>query len=300
MTQMGAGAVRYRVEHRTTYTYGSTVSDAYSVTNLLPRPTPLQEVHDARVVTDPEVDEYDARQDVFGNRVVQLGLHGAHDRFEVVGRSEVTVARPFVPADPSPWEEAVAANAAARGAELFEVGPYLAITPAVQAGGATSALHDLFAPEFTPGRPLLEVAAGVCAQLHHSFVFDTTATDVSTPLDVVVAAGRGVCQDFAHLAISVFRARGLACRYVSGYIETDPPPGEPKSIGADASHAWCAVWIPGFGWLDMDPTNDQFPAMRHVTVAWGRDYRDVAPVRGVVIGPATAQDLDVAVDVQRI
>jgi len=123
---------------------------------------------------------------------------------------------------------------------------------------------------------------------------------VSTPLATVVEARRGVCQDFAHLAVTGLRMLGLAARYVSGYIETDPPPGSPKLVGADASHAWCSVWVPSLGWVDFDPTNDRLPTHRHVTVAWGRDYADVPPVRGVVIGPAASQELSVSVDVVRI
>ena len=110
----------------------------------------------------------------------------------------------------------------------------------------------------------------------------------------------GVCQDFAHLAVGAFRARGIAARYVSGYIETDPPPGEVKTIGADASHAWCAVWVPEHGWVDFDPTNNIVGPDRHVTIGWGRDYADVAPIRGVVIGPTSRQKLSVAVDVARL
>ena len=138
------------------------------------------------------------------------------------------------------------------------------------------------------------------AQLHRELSFDPGFTDVSTPIEQVLAARRGVCQDFAHLAIGCLRSLGLAARYVSGYLETRPPPGQPKLVGADASHAWCAVYSPGAGWLAFDPTNDQVPPHDHVTVAWGRDYADVAPVRGVVFGPATVQELAVAVDVERL
>jgi transglutaminase-like putative cysteine protease len=123
---------------------------------------------------------------------------------------------------------------------------------------------------------------------------------VSSPLDVVLAQRRGVCQDFAHVAVGALRAIGLAARYVSGYIETDPPPGEPKTIGADASHAWCSIWVPDHGWLDFDPTNGIVAPDRHVTIGWGRDYADVAPVRGVVVGPASTQSLSVSVDVARM
>jgi len=300
MTDWLTGPLTYRVTHRTVYSYSSPVTDAYSVTTLLPRNTALQTVIERGVETDPGADEYEQRDDVFGNHVVQLGLHQAHDRFEVTGRSLVTV-DPGSFADASPaWEDAAEANRLARGADLFEIGSFLALTPSVQAVNSGPYLDTIFAPDFAPRRPVAEVARAVCSRIFQSFAFDPTATDVSTPLDGVVADHRGVCQDFAHLAIAVFRRRGLAARYVSGYIETDPPPGEPKSIGADASHAWCSLHVPGFGWLDLDPTNDQVPTTRHVTVAWGRDYRDVTPVRGVVIGPAADQSLEVSVDVQRV
>ena len=287
----------HRVVHRTAYDYSSTVTDAYSVTTLLPRTTPLQTVLESRIDATPAADEFDERDDVFGNHVVQLGLHQAHDRFEVTGTSVVTVRQGLAPTTSAAWETVVESNSRARGAELLEIGSYLAITPSVESGPGLAAL---FVDDFAPGRPLVDVARAVSRRIHDTFAFDPAATDVSTPLDEVVANGRGVCQDFAHLAIAVLRGRGLAARYVSGYIETDPPPGEPKSVGADASHAWCSLHVPGYGWLDIDPTNDQVPTSRHVTVAWGRDYRDVAPVRGVVIGPSAAQTLEVSVDVQRV
>jgi transglutaminase-like putative cysteine protease len=136
--------------------------------------------------------------------------------------------------------------------------------------------------------------------IHESFEYDATSTDVSTPLSAVLTGRRGVCQDFAHLAAGCLRTLGLAARYVSGYMETEPPPGRPRLVGADASHAWCSVWVPQQGWIDFDPTNDRMPTNRHVTLAWGRDYGDVAPVRGVVIGPAVDQTLTVEVDVLRV
>jgi transglutaminase-like putative cysteine protease len=163
---------------------------------------------------------------------------------------------------------------------------------------ATADLAAYAAPSFPPGRPIVDAVRALSAQLHTELVFDSTFTDVSTPIDRVLDARRGVCQDFAHLAIGCLRSLGLAARYVSGYLETRPPPGRERLVGADASHAWCAVYVPGAGWLAFDPTNDQVPPRRHVTVAWGRDYRDVAPVRGVVFGPASGQDLAVAVDVE--
>jgi transglutaminase-like putative cysteine protease len=149
-------------------------------------------------------------------------------------------------------------------------------------------------------RPIVDAVRELCTTIYEQFTFDPGFTDIATPIADVLAARRGVCQDFAHVAVAALRSKGLAARYVSGYIETSPPPGQPKLVGADASHAWCSVWVPQIGWLDLDPTNDQLPPRRHVTVGWGRDYRDVAPVRGVVIGPSTEQTLDVSVDVTRI
>jgi transglutaminase-like putative cysteine protease len=161
------------------------------------------------------------------------------------------------------------------------------------------ALDALTEGAFVPGRPVVEALRALCHEIFSSFTFDPAATDITTPLDDVLAHRGGVCQDFAHLAIAACRSRGLPARYVSGYIETDPPAGEARTIGADASHAWLSVWTPDLGWIDFDPTNDQLPPSRHVTVAWGRDYGDVAPVRGVVIGPSATQSMTVSVDVTR-
>ena len=289
----------YRVRHQTVYEYSSDVADSYSIVYLLPRPTATQEVIESSVVTSPLADEYDERSDVFGNRVVQLGLHRPHDRFEVTSLSEVVVRTPSIPGAGQPWEQARAACGALAGEQAIEVGPMLAPTGLMSTGIGAAALEDLTAGAFEPGRPVVEALRVLCHEIFSSFTFDPAATDVTTPLDDVLAHRGGVCQDFAHLAIAACRSRGLPARYVSGYIETDPPEGEARTIGADASHAWLSVWVPGLGWIDFDPTNDQLPPSRHVTVAWGRDYGDVAPVRGVVIGPSATQSMTVSVDVTR-
>jgi transglutaminase-like putative cysteine protease len=153
---------------------------------------------------------------------------------------------------------------------------------------------------FLPGRPVHDALADLCHRIFQEFAFDPGSTDISTPLADVLVHRRGVCQDFAHLAIGVMRSLGLPARYVSGYVENEPVDGQPRMAGADASHAWCAVYIPGWGWLDADPTNDQVPPRCHVTIGWGRDYADVAPVRGVVFGTPASQELSVAVEVKRV
>jgi transglutaminase-like putative cysteine protease len=153
---------------------------------------------------------------------------------------------------------------------------------------------------FTPGRSIIDVVIDLCHTINREFKFDAGFSDITTPISAVLAARRGVCQDFAHVAVAALRSKGLAARYVSGYIETRPPPGQPKLVGVDASHAWASAWFPAFGWLEFDPTNDQIPPRNHITVGWGRDYGDVAPVRGVVISSGGGQALDVAVDVTRL
>jgi transglutaminase-like putative cysteine protease len=158
-------------------------------------------------------------------------------------------------------------------------------------------LSDYAAPSFGAQRDVIDALRDLSRRIFTDFIFDPEFSDVATPVSEVLEHRRGVCQDFAHLYIGCARSVGLAARYVSGYLETDPPPGRPKLQGADASHAWCSVFLPGFGWIDVDPTNDQLPPRRHITIGWGRDYADIAPLRGVLIGPPASQDIEVAVDV---
>jgi len=277
------------------------MSDGYTVAHLLPRDAPGQRVISAEVHVTPDPDEYEEHIDVFGNRVVRIGVHHRHDRLGVTGRCVVDVdavtPHGASPEPSTPWNEVARLLATARGDRANDVGPFAAPTAATP---SIPELTDLTGDLFVPGRGIVEVIRSLSTRINHEFVFDAEFSDVSTPIAAVCAARRGVCQDFAHLMIACLRSRGLAARYVSGYIETRPPPGMVKLTGSDASHAWCGVWVPELGWLDADPTNDQVPPQRHITVAWGRDYFDVTPVRGVVIGPAAAQSLTVGVDVMSI
>lgn len=291
------GERRYRVTHRTEYRYEQAMTDGYTVAHLLPRPTPLQRVDDAVVEIDPEPAEHDEFVDAFGNRVTQFGVHRPHDHLVIESRSTVTVFPHTGLGSGEPWEEVVALAGQAHDTDALAVAPFRASSQLVDLRRFGDALREIAAPVLAPGRGVIDVARDLCHLVFSGFAFDPTSTDVSTPLGDVLANRRGVCQDFAHLATGCLRAHGLAARYVSGYIETDPPAGEERLVGADASHAWCSVWTPSAGWVDFDPTNDHLPVVRHVTVGWGRDYGDVTPVRGVVIGPAATQSLDVAVDV---
>lgn len=291
---------RYRVVHRTEYRYGATMIDGYSVACVLARPTPSQTVASSMVITYPEADEFDEREDVFGNRVVQFGLHQPHDGLVVEAVTEARVWALGLPRVDVGWERVAATVAGLRGPTALDVAPFIAPSRFVTIDANRLELFALGSRSFTRGRGVVEATSALCSDIFDTYVFDPSSTEVSSPLDMVLGDRRGVCQDFAHVAVGVLRTLGLAARYVSGYIETDPPPGEPKTIGADASHAWCSVWVPDHGWLDFDPTNGIMAPSRHVTIGWGRDYADVAPVRGVVVGPASSQSLSVSVDVARI
>jgi transglutaminase-like putative cysteine protease len=284
----------FRVVHRTTYSYSRPMSDGFSISAMLPRFAPTQVVLSAELTVVPEPDEREESLDRFGNRIVRFGVHAAHVGLQVIATSEVAVNVPSDIIDEATLGEAIAITASARGALARELDPFV---------GTSEFVPDL--PDIdrlveglgSNDEPVVDVVSRWCSRIFVGFEFDPHVTDVSTPLSDVLISRRGVCQDFAHVAIAGLRHIGLAARYVSGYLETLPPPGEPKLVGVDASHAWCSVWLPNAGWVDFDPTNDQFPPQRHVTVAWGRDYADVAPLRGVVIGPPGDQELTVSVDV---
>lgn len=290
----------YRVRHRTTYRYGATMTDGYTVACLVPRPTSRQVVHESAVELQPTASEWDSYLDGFGNLVNQFGLHEPHDEMSVAATSVVEVQPWAEPDDPTTWEAVVEQLDDATGDLALEAGLFRGRSAFVDLSRLGVALREIADRSFAPGRPIVEATRALCNDINTGFEFDPHFSNVSTPLADVLDARRGVCQDFAHLAVGCLRSVGLAARYVSGYIETVPPPGEERLVGADASHAWCSVWTPMTGWVDFDPTNDHLPVNDHVTVAWGRDYADVIPVRGVMIGPSTSQTLDVAVDVERI
>lgn len=292
--------MRYRVTHRTTYRYGAAMTDGYTVACLVPRPTDWQQVEESTVRLVPEASEWDSYIDAFGNLVNQFGLHEPHDDVAVEAVSVVDLAERAMPVDETPWETVVEQLGSIGGDLATEVGFFRASSTFVDIAAFEPALAQIARESFTPGRPIVDAAAALCSAIFEGFVFDAGFSTVSTPLAEVLSARRGVCQDFAHLAIGCLRSIGLSARYVSGYIETVPPPGRERLIGADASHAWCSLWTPQAGWVDFDPTNGHLPVNDHVTVGWGRDYADVTPVRGVMIGPATTQELDVSVDVARI
>ncbi len=289
-------AARYHIEHETRYVYTARVSTSQHVAHLAPRALPVQQVESHVLEVDPAPAQTSERDDYFGNRVHAFTILAPHQSMRAVSRSVVTLtaaARALVPDESPAWEEAAADLLYRKGAPVaadaeFAYGsPYAVVDPELSAFARQS---------FEPGRPLLAAAMALMHRIHDEFTFDPSATSITTPVTRVLAERHGVCQDFAHLQISCLRSLGLAARYVSGYLLTDPPPGQPRLIGADASHAWLSVHCPRHGWVDLDPTNACVPGVRHITIGWGRDYGDVSPLRGLILGGAQ-HALEVAVSV---
>ena len=272
--------MRYRITHRTEYHYGMAVAHCHNITHLTPRETDGQRVLTHAIEVDPTPDWQRWRGDFFGNRQLYFALQRRHRHLLVTAVSEVEVtAGPAPGGDDEPWERT--RDALATGDGRPEVRQFLLDSPLVAAGPE---LLDYAAPSFAPGRGLMEAVRELAARIHAEFLYAPGSTGVTTPLAEVLGSRRGVCQDFAQLAIGCLRSLGLAARYVSGYLETRPPPGQPRLVGADASHAWFSLYHPVHGWVDFDPTNDLLPAARHMVTAWGRDYSDVPPVKGVIFG----------------
>ena len=290
--------MNYRITHRTTYAYSAQVAVSHHAARLRPRDTDTQRCLEFGLSFDPEPDLLTEHTDSFGNRVSCFSVQKLHTHFEVVSRSHVSLTAVLQP-DPAQtpaWEDVAA--------KFRDPVPVDLLDPCQFVYGSPLLVHEMpmrnFAqPSFTKGRPVLAAAADLCRRIHREFVFDPKATTISTPLAEVLENKRGVCQDFAHLAIASLRAMGLPARYISGYLRTHPPAGKPRLQGVDASHAWASCFVPGYGWVDFYPTNYCFTALDHITVAIGRDFSDVSPVRGIITGGGK-HSVGVGVDVEPV
>jgi transglutaminase-like putative cysteine protease len=285
----------YRVTHTTEYVYSNPVSLSHDVVRMRPREHGGQTCRWHELSITPAVSAKYEMLDYFGNNVAWVSLQEPHIQLVVEARSEVEVRLALRP-DPShgaSWETAAQILKEPANREVASARQFCFDSRYVE---RSPVLASYALPLFTPGRPLLEGVLDLTEQIHRDFKYLPGSTKVGTPCLEVVTTKRGVCQDFAHLAIACLRSLGLAVRYVSGYIATTSPPGKPRLTGADASHAWISVYSPDFGWVDFDPTNGVMPLDSHVTVAWGRDYDDVGPIRGVLVG-GHRQRLEVSVDV---
>lgn len=279
--------MRYRVRHRNRYQYVHPVSLSHSHATLLPRDTLNQQVLSARLTILPGTEDVHERQDLFGNRVSHFSIEEVHTELNVLAESEVEVRANRIDLN---RDLDVADQSGIPAKTRFYCRPSLYVPTR---SAEIKAFSDQF---FTEGRGLIDGACALNEYIFHEFVYDQNFSDVGTPVGLVLSEKRGICQDFAHLMLATLRSKGIACRYVSGYLETNPPAGQPKLLGTDSSHAWVSVFMPGTGWIDFDPTNGILPSDRHATLAWGRDYGDVVPLKGLMTGGGQ-HALEVSVDV---
>lgn len=280
---MSAGTQRLRVLHETRYDYAVPVTSGRHLLHLTPRMTQDQRLINHACRVSPTPGDIRADHDFFGNAVCRVSIDEPHGRLDIVAESLVEVRSPAPARDaPSPTVDAVRAAVAGGPAELrYALANFLGPSPLVPVlPEAAAYARDLLAPD----QPWLAGVLALAERIHGDFEFDPGATTIATPLREVLARRRGVCQDFAHLLTSCLRSTGLPARYVSGYVLTTPPPGQPRLLGADASHAWVSAWCPGLDWVAVDPTNARFIDAEFVTLGWGRDFGDVTPTRGTVAG----------------
>jgi transglutaminase-like putative cysteine protease len=291
----------YRITHRTTYSYDDEVTDSLGIAHLVPRTLPWQSVGSYDLAVSPAPVDLSHDTDYYGNCASYFQVTDPHTRLEIEAVSKVDVSTPFVGAGPlgGSWEQArPLVSPGLPGA--WRVTDFALPSTSVE---QVDEAREYAAESFPRHRPVGEAVTDLMHRIHADFDYDKTATTVTSTVGEVLATRAGVCQDFAHLTLACLRTHGLAARYISGYLSTLPAPGKPRVVGADASHAWVAVWLPdpaggtAGDWLAIDPTNDQWANDRYVTVAWGRDYTDVPPVKGVIFTEAKKSTLLVSVDV---
>jgi transglutaminase-like putative cysteine protease len=288
----------YKISHRTRYKYRYSVSVGNHVACLRPRSLAHHRLEWTELRIQPAPATRTERLDFFGNLLCFFTVQEPHKELVVEALSEVTVdneANGWPRVSP-PWEQVARSLMTDHSPAGLEAYQFRFESPRIR---ARSEFAEYALMSFTPGRPMADALLDLTERIHQDFRFDSKVTNVRTPTEEVFKKRRGVCQDFAHLQISCLRSLNLAARYVSGYLRTYPPPGQARLVGADASHAWVSAYCPGAGWLDVDPTNNLIPSDGHVTLAWGRDYSDVSPLRGLILGGG-AHTLRVAVDMEPI
>ncbi len=275
--------MNYRIVHRTVYNYTAPVTVSHHAARVKPRTLAHQERRDFKLRILPEPQVQKVRTDYFGNRVCFFSIQELHKRLEITAESLVSVTETTPPAASlsPPWEQVVTLFSDPVMPAVVDPYQFVFDSPCAQ---AMRELADYAQESFPPGIPLLLGVADLNRRIHADFIYDPVATTIATPLEEVMTHRRGVCQDFAHLAIASLRSLGLPARYVSGYLRTRPPAGKPRLVGADASHAWFSAFCPDLGWVDFDPTNNVLPASEHITVAYGRDFDDVSPISGIITG----------------
>jgi transglutaminase-like putative cysteine protease len=288
----------YRIQHTTIYKYHETVPLCHNLAMLTPRDTHSQSCKSfiLDVIPLPEIiEEY---FDFFGNKVYYFIIEEEHEKLIVTTTSTIEKK----PANPDINPPSLQSWELVRDLFLQSKGDLLDEKQFVIPSDITAPLESIIQytlPSFFPGRPLFEAVSDLMSRIYKDFKYSSGFTTISTPLSTVMQERKGVCQDFAHLAIACIQSMGLATRYVSGYLETIAPPGKEKLTGADASHAWFSVFIPDMGWIDFDPTNNKIPDEQYITIGWGRNYFDIIPLRGVIMS-TNAHELAISVEVTRL
>jgi transglutaminase-like putative cysteine protease len=287
--------MKYKITHVTNYDYAEVVAVSQNIVHLMPRATSRQRCLSHRLLVRPQPAEISRRTDFFGNMVQDFSIHQGHRSLRVMAVSKVQVQAKAIinPAAAPPWSALLEHVSTARTKSALYAYQFCFASPHIT---PCDELAEYARQSFPPNRSILLAARELNERIHADFTYDSQATDVQTPCLDVFRQRRGVCQDLAHVAIGCLRSLGLPARYVSGYLRTIPPPGRPRLVGADASHAWFSVYCGPLGWIDFDPTNDLLPNTDHVTVAWGRDYSDVTPIHGMFVGGGQHR-LAVSVDV---
>lgn len=290
--------MKYLLNHQTRYSYSEPVSLCHNQAFILPRETEYQQCLSQDLTIHPKPTIQSLREDFFGNHIVYFSIDHPHRELSVAATSEIEIQADIhrLGGDSPCWENVRDHLHEVRSDENLDAKQYLYDSPLIS---ADEILREFALTVFDPGKPIVEAGDELMGKIYSDFVYDPNFTTISTPLAEVLEHKRGVCQDFAHLAIGCLRSLGLPARYVSGYIETLPAPGEEKLEGSDASHAWFSVYVPSLGWVDFDPTNNKIPHDQHITTAWGRDFSDVSPLKGVIFGGGKNQ-LEVKVDVKRL
>ncbi len=291
--------MNYRVIHKTVYEYSGPVGLCHNEARLKPREIPNQKCLNTEIEIEPFPTDYLERLDFFGNRIDYFSIQQPHEKLIITATSEVSISPQqnlFEFGNDLVWEGVRDRLRKDLAPEILKALQYTLDSPMITVNEALAAYGQT---SFQPGQPLIASVRDLMHRIYTDFTYDPEFTTIATPLAEVLEHRRGVCQDFAHLAIACIRAQGLAARYVSGYLETLPPPGKKKLVGSDASHAWFSVYLPDNGWFDFDPTNNKMPTNQHITVAWGRDFSDVTPLKGVAFGGGKHK-LNVSVDVSKI
>lgn len=291
----------YQLSHTTSYNYESGVTFCHNIATLKPKSMLGQTLIDYQLEISPEPTEISERLDFFGNTVTRFSIQKLHTELKVTAKSKIIRDNTLAP---DIYKDINAKNSTLSDAlvALKSVSPELLnikqfILESILIANITPEIKTYAEVSFKPNRPVFEAAYELMQRIFTDFEFNTKVTNVATPIHEVIKEKKGVCQDFAQIAIACVRSVGLPARYVSGYIETLPPPGKVKLIGADASHAWFSVYIPNFGWVDFDPTNNQIPKNQHIVVSHGRDYYDVPPLKGVIFS-AGKNKMKVSVDIR--